>query len=450
MKHSVKKSLAAFVPVLTGLALPMLLSSCSEEMGPEPENLSESKAKVQVLPKLRTPEEAVNIASTAWHLLDDGGVMSRSGGRNIDMSERINVIGSGSKGRADASDTLMYVVNYADNAGFAIISAVRDAPELIAVTESGNFNSEKVQSNPGLQLYLTDAKEILSEQAANPLYKNDSVWVYDPRQPATQEKTVVDTVWIKKIPRRVLVKWNQDEPYNMECPYDVSSSKNCYAGCAPIAMAQIISTFKYPKTITVEYKNPSFHITYDINWDKICSIPWHFKDDVCDSDNSYPTHLRLAQIIRQIGEWGECDYGVDGSGMDKSMYNYVMHKKLGYQVEPLAGVQQYSLSNHLIYSDSYQTILLVRGNDNIDGSGHVWVCDASKRFKIRSRHYVKEGRFGDWEVKYTDYGPEVCLNYFNWGWGGAGNGYYADLDFDSKFNGNYSVTKQYMVIKWFQ
>lgn len=69
MKHRVTQLLAAFMPVFTGLSLPMVLSSCTEEMRLEQETLSDGNAKVQVLSRLRTPEEAVNIAATAWHLL---------------------------------------------------------------------------------------------------------------------------------------------------------------------------------------------------------------------------------------------------------------------------------------------------------------------------------------------------------------------------------------------
>lgn len=448
MKHKANHSHFSPASLLACILLPLYLCSCSDEIRIEPESLLGEPGNVQVLSRLRTPEEAINIAATAWHMLDDGGVISRSGGRNIELSERITIIGGLAKGRSDSSDTLMYVVNYADNEGFAIISAVRNTPEVIAVTESGNFNSEGVQSNPGLQLYLTHAKEVLSDQINDSYYSpTDSVWVYDPRQPAIQEKTVVDTMWIKRIPNRVFVKWDQGAPYNFECPYDFNVSKNCLTGCAAVAIAQAISAFKAPVSMTLDYG--VYNTRIDLDWSKLCSRAFHSTTDACNADNTYPTHQRIAQILRQIGEWGSCDYGVSSSGMKKVKYKEILHDKLGYDVSSLKQVKQYNLSDALKNSSTHKTVLLVRGNNKATGSGHVWVCDASKRYKIRSRHYVKEGRFGDWEVKYTDYGPEVCCNFFNWGWGGSANGYFADLDFNAREGNNYSVSSEYMVINFY-
>lgn len=449
MKHSVTQLLAAFMPVFTGLSLPMVLSSCTEEMRLEQETLSDGNAKVQVLPRLRTPEEAINIAATAWHLLDDGGVMSRAGGRYIDLSERINVIRGNSKGRSEVADTLMYVINYADSAGFAIVSALRNTPELIAVTESGNFNSEEVQSNPGLQLYLTNAKEILSVQTANPLYKNDSVWVYDPREPATQEKTEIDTIWIKKVPRRLMVNWGQKLPYNSECPIDISSGNQCVAGCGPVAIAMAFAAARRPSSLKLNYVGSEGEVV--LRWDEILMELDHNND--CCSSLTYPVHKRIAQLIREIGHRGDAKYGASATSMKRSDIRDVL-KTNGLRIfsyDSWKDVRIHQISDNLFSSSGNNSVLLMRGTDRNTGEGHAWFCDASKRWKLQYKYYTKEGRFGSWELKHTYFGPELCFNYFNWGWQrGSANGYYADMNFaPDNTTYDFSIDVKMLKLSWY-
>lgn len=112
LKSSMKKKFLLHIMCMA------LLAGCSEN-----ELLSDSAFTTQSTSTLRTMDEAIDIAQHATSLLDDCTPSSRSIGRTIDLSSPVHVI-RGIKSRATAADTLMYVINYADNQGFAIVSAL--------------------------------------------------------------------------------------------------------------------------------------------------------------------------------------------------------------------------------------------------------------------------------------------------------------------------------------
>ena len=87
----------------------------------------------------RSLAEALEIAQEAISLL--GTQQSRSGDiRTVDM-KNVQYLSSNKNSRSQNDDTLLYVINYVDNKGFAVVSANPNTEGLIAVTEKGTYSS---------------------------------------------------------------------------------------------------------------------------------------------------------------------------------------------------------------------------------------------------------------------------------------------------------------------
>ena len=112
---------------------------------------------------IRSYEDAFKIAQSGINMLENtkGTRSSLSIKREIDMGEGVRPIYSSPLTRSPNEDPLMYVVNFKDNMGYAIVSADKEAEGLIAVTERGHYAESDSIDNPGLALYMEKAKEYL-------------------------------------------------------------------------------------------------------------------------------------------------------------------------------------------------------------------------------------------------------------------------------------------------
>ena len=62
-----------------------------------------------------------------------------------------------------------------------------------------------------------------------------------------------------------LVQWGQDFPYNKYCTVQPGNI-NVYTGCARVAVAQLMSIYKYPNS----YTNPLYnYTTYYFDWNEM-------------------------------------------------------------------------------------------------------------------------------------------------------------------------------------
>ena len=107
----------------------------------------ERSSEMTSAPEVATPKitrsskisisEAIEIAMEGLSMLDD--TKTRSQQRVVDPSNIEAYVRPST--RSGAADTLFYVVNFADSAGFAIIAADPAAsPQLLAVAESGSYS----------------------------------------------------------------------------------------------------------------------------------------------------------------------------------------------------------------------------------------------------------------------------------------------------------------------
>lgn len=173
-----------------------------------------------------------------------------------------------------STDTLLYVVNYIDESGYVILPADENIPEdVLLISETGNvspssfytetdilIDSVLKYSNPendnciiggepdGAELFILQqvAHYAGVTKHENGAYsdKDDNVSIHGDRDTwniPTNIRTWKDTMV------NVLMKtqWHQRSPYNDNVP------SGRYAGCVPIAIAQIMAYNAYPENLSI-------------------------------------------------------------------------------------------------------------------------------------------------------------------------------------------------------
>ena len=136
------------------------LFACTQEVIETLPIQAESETQLmKVQSKYRTYEEALAIAQDAISMLGKSSVTRSGNPRTIDIHNVQYIVNTSSTRSDGKTDTLMYVFNYDDNAGFAVVSANRATEGLIAVTEQGNYVAGEETGNGGFDLYMDMAEE---------------------------------------------------------------------------------------------------------------------------------------------------------------------------------------------------------------------------------------------------------------------------------------------------
>lgn len=148
-------------------------------------------------------------------------------------SRRINYDGISCKIRpstrsAGGNDTLYYVVNYADDKGFALVSAdesVSDGARLLVVVERGSYTAGEESGITGFDDYINNISSFG--------YIRDTTILIPDNSHYEMEQTY--SAWSSKGPY-VQVMWDQGSSYfSMLAPYNrycLDNNNNfCPAGC---------------------------------------------------------------------------------------------------------------------------------------------------------------------------------------------------------------------------
>ena len=169
-----------------------------------------------------------------------------------------------------AIDSLLYLVNFENNSGYAILSAdERIGAPIIAVTETGSINAQAFNinnrdlgngttssddfsldlpignTNPtdnmigGSQIVNDMIVEFVGNKIINGKIPNN-----------TQPSDNTNSYWVAPILTTI---WGQYFPYNLKCPVEENGEHNP-AGCVAIALGQVLAHFEAERTdVNKEY-----------------------------------------------------------------------------------------------------------------------------------------------------------------------------------------------------
>jgi len=351
----------------------------------------------------------------------------------------------------------MYVVNYEDNQGFAIISKYRMENPVMAVINEGTYDFEKCSDNPGFNTFVYLAENMIKNRDSlkidpepfEPLEPIDTNKIVI--TPATKYKTVRDTLSKTIVPSKLqYLKWGQRDPEGWFC-------ENKISGCVPTAMAMIITHFSAMNT-TIFYTYPNRDRESDeFDWSLIKKHEQSGPNAIWCCD--YNIHRKIARLCRQLGEVAHSDYSKPKStSTNKHYVKPTLNKYL-----PFRTISDFTTYN---YSGVIQAInsglAIMRGDAYYTDSqnnrlptdtvyGHEWIADGCYHAKVRKKTYRKAANDLDWVLESTVIEEKKLIS-FNWGWNGKDNstnlnGYYHSEVFKpTELNGKRFFDCEYLTI----
>lgn len=385
--------------------------------------------------------------------------------------------------RSENGTPLYYIVNYAGNKGFMLVSATKDYSPVLAYSETGRFDLNKV-SDSGISFWLEGVKHNLMNIDEIP----DSVkqmcrlqWgsldydLVDVEIPKTNSRAI-DEDAVADLTLKQIGEWKSQgyEVYNLMYFKDSNTFHNLppqvqkdllslpygnvneFSGpYGPIGNSFVLIKNELPYVIgplcTTTWGQKGWNTVLGSNMPLGCTTiaagqimknrryPTYFDwDSMSDNTTSDVGADFLYQLALKIG----VKFDEDGSGASiddviKALRYY------GYNSASIVNYSRSSISSWLINSPIY-----MRG-DSSDG-GHAWVCDG---YRGLSRKYIElwglENSPNEVQPKCyrqiytTEMAEGFTTIHMNWGWGGVSNGWYNDAPFDA---GGFTFNKNFKCI----
>ncbi len=271
------------------------------------------------------------------------------------------------------SKPLYYVFNAKDGKGFVIVSAEDCTTPVLGFSFDNPYIVSKV---PDAMKWMMDGveKEI---KAASKLQKPMTPTV---RRSAARAAAAEATEKLLNTP-----SWSQEAPFNDAIP------GHPLVGCVGTAMASIMKYYNYPAQGTGSYDGVSFDVAYD--WDNMRSDNYRSGYSQAEADAVATLVYHAAKSINtQFGMSGSSAYEVRVPAALSNYFNY----DPGVSFKKRAEVSSQAAWDKIVKDeiDAGRPVLYCGQDVTV---GHAFICDG----------YRAGGYF-----------------HFNWGWGGAANGYF--------------------------
>ncbi len=372
--------------------------------------------------KLRSIEEAAQIARDAMGMLNDGS--SRAGSIRTFSSNNVQTIIS-LNSRAE-NDTLLYVFNFDNEMGYAIVAANKSFnPALLAITENGNYQVGQDSDNPGMKMFMRSAMSIVKD-SLKPIDSIPSISIDDPINPElVQYRIGADTTYIADIHPKHYLYWGQHYPEGLLCPKII-------CGCVPTAALIAMATLGKPTVFTYKHEDGS-ETTESIPWlfvrkhKKSFLYQTQYDNHEC-STLLIDAHGIMSRIARDvyINAHIELDSTCYDSGLvlysawtsPSNLANYFIER--GMATNDFEGVSDEEFASWL--NQGGITIGNIKEHYSSTKS-HAIVVDGIVKYLVI---------YGEWIKEYMK--PWVCTNeiwrktetfyHINWGWNGCDNGYF--------------------------
>ena len=355
-------------------AVALMLAACSsEEPIPPPNQVDDA---VGANPYRVSLTAALKNADALLGELGEGE-STRSAERKVESVEYYSRPGT----RALGGDTLLYLVNYADDAGFALLSADKRLRPIYAISDEGSMSFSDTTYNKGLAIFARGVEVDMENAITNSVINPGPIDTIIPFKRVVRE--------VAPLLNYYQSRWSQGYPYNQYC--FTSNGAQAVVGCATVAVGMIMSY----------YEHPASYGGYTFDWDAM-NIGQNYED--------------IARFLSLLGDENNLrmNYGAKESGASPSRYyptfsnmNYSSHNQLQtFSEEDVCELLDNSQGNMLTQTGP----VLVRGNRS--GGGHGWVVDGYVQYEVTSP-LIGQG-----------YVLDDVLFHCVWGWGGDCNGYF--------------------------
>lgn len=272
-----------------------------------------------------------------------------------------------------------YIFTPAGAPGFVILSADDTAVPVLGYSDSGRIDAANLP--PALVWWL-------GEQAARVEYareKGVDVPAGAPYAPAG----------MSAVSPLLTTTWNQDAPYNNECP--TVNGSIAPTGCVATSFAQVMNYFEYPEKGegTLRYSDNGVLRTMILRQ----NFAWDQMLDTYVNGYTQEQADAVAYLMKACGYSIEMQYGRYASGavsfklVKAATQNFKYDLGTRYTVREFYSLDQWM---KLVHDNLKNVGPVIYDGRSIEG-GHSFVCDG----------YDGKGYF-----------------HFNWGWGGVSDGYY--------------------------
>lgn len=186
------------------------------------------------------------------------GAQTRSG-RTRRIAEVVT-LGGFAETRAAGStqdEPLVYLFNFADDEGFALVSGDSRVGDVLAFVEEGNLDPEVGTDNPGFAIFLSYADTYYRLKTGLPVYDADGDLVVvsdgdDGYDPDIDEDYVEYSDWYNysESGTKLACQWGQGRPLNRYCFQDWEEYQglHAFAGCVAVAVGQIMYHHRHDYT----------------------------------------------------------------------------------------------------------------------------------------------------------------------------------------------------------
>lgn len=305
----------------------------------------------------------------------------------------------------ESGSNALYVFNF--DGGYIIVAADDVALPILAFGEEGCFDANNIAD--GLAYYLRYYARQIEYAVNNNMTADPEI--------AEQWEQISNTGVIQSgrstrsdVAPLISTNWNQDNPYNFLCPTAPNGpGGHVYAGCVATAMSMVMKYWNWPDHGQGSHSyTPSGYPTQSVDFENT-NYQWSNMPNSCNNSN----YQAVATLMWHCGVAVNMQYGYNGSGaysadVPDAISNYFRYTKSAIHLDR-DSYTKLEWEEMLIANLQEGFPLYYSGSDN--GGGHAFVCCG---YRESDRKF-----------------------YFNWGWSGFNNNYFA-IDALNTYSGHFN------------
>ena len=375
-------------------------------------------------------EEALNKLEEFMTAIE--GDETRSSRRIVEKVHKVssdNILGQTRSSECDDIDNLLYIVEFEDGEGSAILGADRRLAPVYAVLDETTLTvedfSNAVTGNNTDDISTYTAGLIADNVRVATLDFGDPAPLLPPLDSLRTDGTyrTTTTTVLSKVYPLLDTKWGQYSPYNDRFPLTDNGLTREPAGCGTIAVAQVLNYLTFPNNLVLNGHTHDWSIITQFDWDN-------------NIDNAYYKNC-LAQFIYDLALEMNVHYedkndgGIDLGTSVAVADSEALFKQLGYTNVNFESLTVEKARNMIFnnkpfyaYGVDVRQVVVPR---NV---AHVWVIDGWIETYSVVREIVEDQGL---IISNT-----ICDTYYthyahcNFGWSGKCDGYYLFTNFNTR------------------
>ena len=305
----------------------------------------------------------------------------------------------------ESGTNALYVFNF--EGGYMIVAADDVAQPILAFGEEGCFDANNIPE--GLAYYLRHYARQIEYAVTNNIAADPEIaeqWEQIRRYGAIrgERSTRGDVAPL------ISTNWNQDSPFNAYCPTGQGGpGGRAYAGCVATAMSMVMKRWNWPDHGQGSHSyTPSGYAMQSVDFEST-----YYQWDNMPNNVNNSNYQAVALLMYHCGVAVNMQYGPNGSGahsqdVPDAIFNYFRYTKNANRLDRDL-YTRYEWEEILISNLQEGFPMYYSGAEG--NSGHAFVCCG---YRESDRKF-----------------------YFNWGWSGFNNNYFA-IDALNTYSGNFN------------